>query len=79
MINDYFKRFTRLDPSLSSYGKRAYFSVVSNKTSHMLLSLEAKPKKKKMKQANDLIKLLRELKDTMKGIRDDGLLLCVVL
>jgi hypothetical protein len=47
MISDSSKRFTRLDPSLKNYGKRADFIVVSSKSSHMLLSLEAKSNKTK--------------------------------
>ncbi|KAI8094383.1 hypothetical protein BDF21DRAFT_458791 [Thamnidium elegans] len=70
MILDSSKRFTRLDPSLKNYGKRADFSVVSTKTGHLLLSLEAKSNQ--TKHINDTLKLCRELKDSMKAINNDG-------
>ncbi|KAI8641589.1 hypothetical protein BD408DRAFT_444169 [Parasitella parasitica] len=70
MISDYSKRFTRLDPSLKNYGKRADFTVVSSKSDHILLSLEAKPNK--TKHVNELVKLCRELKDSMKALHNDG-------
>lgn len=80
MINDSAKRFTNMDPSLSTSGKRADFSVVSTKSKHVLLSLEAKSNK--TKGANDLIKLCRELKDTMVAIGGQGragAVLCAIL
>lgn len=70
MIKDSSKRFSRLDPSLACCGKRADFSVVSSKSNHILLSLEAKSNK--TKYLKDLLKLCRELKDSIKGIQVDG-------
>ncbi|CAO3676792.1 unnamed protein product [Rhizopus stolonifer] len=70
MISDSSKRFTRLDPSLKNHGKRADFTVVFNKSGHILLSLEAKSNK--TKHINELVKLCRELKDSMKAIHNDG-------
>jgi hypothetical protein len=70
MISDSSKRFTKLDPSLKNHGKRADFTVVSNKSGHILLSLEAKSNK--TKHVNELVKLCRELKDSMKAINSDG-------
>jgi hypothetical protein len=70
MILNSSKRFTRLDPSLKNHGKRADFSVVSTKTGHLLLSLEAKSNQ--TKHINDTLKLCRELKDSMKAINNDG-------
>lgn len=42
MINDSSKRFTKLDPSLITCGKRAGFSVVLNKERRVLLSVGVK-------------------------------------
>lgn len=70
MIKVSSERFSRLDPSLSSCGKRADFSVVSNKSNHLLFTLEAKANK--TKYIDDLIKLCRELKDSIKSIHDGG-------
>ncbi|KAL9537964.1 hypothetical protein MBANPS3_011314 [Mucor bainieri] len=80
MIKDSAKRFLELDPSLTTSGKRADFSVVSTKSQHVILSLEAKSNK--TKGVNDLIKLLRELKDTMVSIEEGGrsdVVLCGIL
>lgn len=80
MIRDSAKRFTKLDPSLNTCGKRADFSVVSNKAKHVLLSLEAKSNK--IKGVNDLIKLCRELKDTIKTVNSEqrsDVVLCGIL
>ncbi|GAN08204.1 hypothetical protein MAM1_0193d07711 [Mucor ambiguus] len=41
------KRFTKLDPSLTTSGKRADFSAVLNKSQYGLLSLETKLNKTK--------------------------------
>lgn len=69
MIRDSAKRFTELDPSLNICDICADFSVVSNKAKHLLLSLEAKSNK--AKGVNDLIKLCRELKDTIKAVNSE--------
>ncbi|CEP15557.1 hypothetical protein [Parasitella parasitica] len=69
MMRDSSDRFTRLDPSLACSGKRADFSVVSVKSSHALLSLEAKSNK--TKYVDELIKLCREMKDCIKAIHKE--------
>ncbi|KAK4518933.1 uncharacterized protein ATC70_009160 [Mucor velutinosus] len=70
MINDSAKRFNDLDPSLATSGKHADFSVVSTKSQHVILSLEAKSNR--AKDVNDLVKLCRELKDTTVAIEAEG-------
>ncbi|EPB85304.1 hypothetical protein HMPREF1544_07918 [Mucor circinelloides 1006PhL] len=65
LSEDTFPEF-RIDQIPWCCGKRAGFSVVSTKSNHALLLLEAKSNK--TKGVNDLIKLCRELKDTMVDI-----------
>lgn len=70
MIKDSSKRFTNMGPSLKNHDKRADFSVISNKSNHLILSVEAKSNK--TKRISDLVKLCRELKDAMKAIHSEG-------
>ncbi|GAN03576.1 hypothetical protein MAM1_0043c03031 [Mucor ambiguus] len=69
MIRDSSDRFTRLDPSLACSGKRADFSVVSLKSCHALLSLEAKSNR--TKNVDEMVKLCKEMKDTIKAIHKE--------
>lgn len=55
---------------MKNHGKRADFSVISNKSYHLLLSVEVKSKR--TKRISDLVKLCRELKDAMKAIHSEG-------
>ncbi|CEG80106.1 hypothetical protein RMATCC62417_14488 [Rhizopus microsporus] len=80
MIRDSAKRLTELGPSLNTCGKCADFSMVSNKAKYVLLSLEAKSNR--TKGVNDLIKLCRELKDTIKTVNNEqrsDVVLCGIL
>ncbi|PHZ11430.1 uncharacterized protein RHIMIDRAFT_238868 [Rhizopus microsporus ATCC 52813] len=80
MIRDSAKRPTELGPSLNTCGNCADFSMALNKAKCMLLSLEAKSNK--AKGVNDLIRLCRELKDTIKAVNNEqrpGIVLCGIL
>ncbi|KAL9543188.1 hypothetical protein MBANPS3_008240, partial [Mucor bainieri] len=70
MIRSSSKRYRDMDPSLSTHGKRADFSIVSVRDEHLLLALEAK--RIGASKSGDFIKIAKELKDSLKGIGLDG-------
>ncbi|CAO3642587.1 unnamed protein product [Mucor fragilis] len=66
MIRSSSKRFRDMDPSLSSHGKRADYSIVSARDEYLLLALEAK--RIGANKSGDFLKLAKELKDSLKDI-----------
>lgn len=72
IISDSKRRFLEVDPSLGTHVKKADFSIVTNKSAHLLFALEAKPCKEETQSKGDLTKMARYIKDTIDSIASEG-------
>ncbi|KAK4516068.1 uncharacterized protein ATC70_011029 [Mucor velutinosus] len=71
-IEDSRKRFIEMDPSLQDHVRKADFSVVSNRSSHLILAVESKSERTRNKSKGDVTKMARYMKDTIDSIQRHG-------
>ncbi|KAK4518277.1 uncharacterized protein ATC70_001629 [Mucor velutinosus] len=66
------KRFTDMDPSLTDNVRKGDFSIVSNRSKHLIFALESKSERNKGRSTGDLLKMARYMKDTLDAISNEG-------